>query len=312
MGGSGAVISGNLFLNNTASLGARGVGGGALLAYHVNISVTGNRFISNTTTVHNSLPGLGGGLASGGINLAGTIRGNLFQGNRTNGSGTYFGGATYQWGGSLYYYENQVMGSYGESAIYVENGWAWLEGNHVVDNGTAIGIHLRIGSYGDPTLVNNVVARSGDASVRLYAGKAYPGHAFLVHNTLVGSGTGDGVHVSSAYLTASLTNTIVVSHSWGISNTFPASSTVYADHTLFWANDNDGIVGTNPVYGDPAFIDAAAGDFHLRGGSAAIDAGVEAGVTTDIEGKKRPQGAAPDIGAYEAWVIFLPLLMRGL
>jgi hypothetical protein len=34
-------------------------------------------------------------------------------------------------------------------------------------------------------------------------------------------------------------------------------------------------------------------------GSEAIDRGVEAGVTTDIDGNARPYGPAPDLGAVE-------------
>ncbi len=48
------------------------------------------------------------------------------------------------------------------------------------------------------------------------------------------------------------------------------------------------------------FVDAEGGDFHLKEGSPAIDAGVAVGaVTTDIDGVKRPQGSAFDIGCYE-------------
>jgi hypothetical protein len=87
---------------------------------------------------------------------------------------------------------------------------------------------------------------------------------------------------------------------------------VAADHTLFWANDHDGIQGTNPVFGDPAFVDPGAGDYHLAPGSAAIDAGVEAGESSDVDGDPRPFGPAPDIGADEAWwrKVFLPLVRR--
>ncbi len=49
------------------------------------------------------------------------------------------------------------------------------------------------------------------------------------------------------------------------------------------------------------FVDAEAGDFRLREGSAAIDAGVELDeVPDDRDGVVRPQGGAWDMGAYEA------------
>lgn len=53
------------------------------------------------------------------------------------------------------------------------------------------------------------------------------------------------------------------------------------------------------VLGDPQFINPGNADFHLRSNSPAIDAGVDVGVSEDFDGNVRPQGAAPDIGAFE-------------
>ena len=107
------------------------------------------------------------------------------------------------------------------------------------------------------------------------------------------------------------------STTWGIANTTPASSTFLADHTLFWANTNNGIQGTNPVLnGDPAFVNPASGDYHLGPGSAAIDAGIPTTVTTDMDGDHRPDCVLWDIGADEVqglpcWRVRLPLVLRG-
>lgn len=50
----------------------------------------------------------------------------------------------------------------------------------------------------------------------------------------------------------------------------------------------------------PSFVSAATKDFHLAAGSAAIDAGTPAFAPgVDLDGRARPQGNLPDIGAYE-------------
>ena len=64
-------------------------------------------------------------------------------------------------------------------------------------------------------------------------------------------------------------------------------------------------LGPNSGVGDPLFINAAAGDFHLAGGSPAIDSGIDMGYSTDLEGRSVPRDgngdgvAVPDRGAFE-------------
>lgn len=55
---------------------------------------------------------------------------------------------------------------------------------------------------------------------------------------------------------------------------------------------------TGNVNSDPLLVNPAT-DFHLRTGSAAVDAGAMRSLSFDFEGTKRPQGAGLDIGAYE-------------
>jgi hypothetical protein len=116
-----------------------------------------------------------------------------------------------------------------------------------------------------------------------------------------------------------MTNTIVASHAVGIY--VDSGCTVILEATLWgdgdWANttntDGSGDVkdGEIIVVGDPGFLDPDNGDYHLGPASDAIDAGLDIGVPTDIDGDERPIGADVDIGADEAWRwVFLPLALR--
>ncbi len=58
-------------------------------------------------------------------------------------------------------------------------------------------------------------------------------------------------------------------------------------------------IGYN-LTGNPSFKNPSASDFHLQSGSAAIDTGTTINsVKSDRDGRSRPQGIRPDIGAYE-------------
>lgn len=60
-------------------------------------------------------------------------------------------------------------------------------------------------------------------------------------------------------------------------------------NTIDWGGADTIITGTVNIWDAPAFVDLVEGDYHISSGSAARDAGVDAGVTTDIDGDPRPQ-----------------------
>ena len=151
---------------------------------------------------------------------------------------------------------------------------------------------------GSPQLINVLVANNQDNTGRGQI-EVMGGAPTFLHSTIVGSGTVPGIWVDPS-ATVYLTNTIIASHTIGISST----GTVLGDYNLFFGNGTNRVgtftAGAHDVYSDPAFVNPAVGDFHLRSTSAAIDRGVNAGVTFDVDGEMRPQGPGYDIGFDEA------------
>jgi hypothetical protein len=108
-----------------------------------------------------------------------------------------------------------------------------------------------------------------------------------------------------------MTNTILVSHSIGISVT--AGNTATLERVLRYSNTvNTGgfgtITATNELTGEPAFADDG---YHLTQRSAAIDKGMNAGITSDIDGETRPQWAGFDLRADELpFDVYLPIVVK--
>jgi hypothetical protein len=116
-----------------------------------------------------------------------------------------------------------------------------------------------------------------------------------------------------------ITNTLVS----GVDYAFAAEEINDGELTINHANTlfhDIGIDETRTVGGSPAFSGSGAvyGDpllsssYHLTFGSAAIDAGIDAGVPYDIDGEARPYGDLPDIGADELHMYFsyLPVIVK--
>ena len=125
-----------------------------------------------------------------------------------------------------------------------------------------------------------------------------------------------GIHATYE-ATARLFNTILVSQTVGAyaagEGRITLNSTLWQGNGTDWAGSGT-VNHTNDVWGNPGFVDPGAGDYHLRLTSAAIDRGIDAGVTVDIDGDLRPIGPAPDLGADEfplpVQKIYLPVVAR--
>ena len=85
----------------------------------------------------------------------------------------------------------------------------------------------------------------------------------------------------------------------------PALDVTNIDYNLHWNNPSGNFTNglslrPHDLSSSPAFVDAAAGNYHLTTPSAAINAGTNLGApSTDLDGNTRPYGGKNDIGADE-------------
>jgi uncharacterized repeat protein (TIGR01451 family) len=156
-------------------------------------------------------------------------------------------------------------------------------------------------TFGHVTFLNNVIA--GNFSAGEGGGLSVRGVSLHgLHNTIARNTGKDGIGIHIARdSTVAFTNTILVSHSVGISVTQGNTLTL---NGMLWFNTpvtlthapTTSVAVYNQHGGDPAFT---TDGYHITATSAAIDAGVAAGLTTDLDGDARPLGNAPDLGADE-------------
>ncbi len=330
-GASAAQVMNNVVLSNTAALtGDRGYGGGIALSSSPGVLMQGNQIAYNVAyrgPTWQSSDG-GGVYCSSSHDL--TFRDNVVQGNivNLNASGGTGGGmqlwSCYRATVAHNLFEgnassSQNSGSGGGLYTYAARNLT-LEANRFVDNGAYRGGGLYLGHNTWFTMTNNIVAENvggyEGGGMAFEAWSTEPVTGTLVHNTFAANDRGRykgrvAIHLNESYVTLVLTNNLIYSHTYGVYAV--TTSTVQLDHTLFYANssgDTGGpgtITNTHPITGqDPLLI----ADYHLQAGSPAIDAGMDAGVHTDIDGDTRPQGSGYDVGADEFRGIYLPLVVN--
>jgi hypothetical protein len=259
--------------------------------------------INDNVVRHNTAGQLTIGAAGGmSINSSDGVRveGNTIEGNLASGAGDWYSG------GGLKAYRAQDL---------------LLSGNRVLSNSAMYGGGLYLSADTSFTMTNNIVA--GNVSLDQGGGLAFstrvgePVTGTLLHNTFAANGRGSGegrsaIHTREPYVSLVLTNNLIYSHTYGV--IVVPTSTVRLYNTLVYANDSDTsgageLANTDPITGQDPLLD---GDHHLQTGSPAIDAGIDAGVGTDIDGNARPLGDGYDIGADEFAPrhIYLPLVVR--
>jgi hypothetical protein len=167
-------------------------------------------------------------------------------------------------------------------------------------------------------VVNNIIyantAGAGGDGLAISA----EGSIQVLHNTLAanGNGGGQGLLIFGSNPEVEIYNNLIVGHGTGISATIQTE--VRWDYNGFYDNGADYAAGLpsgpHDVRGDPAFVNSAAGDYHIGPASAGAGRGSDVGVTVDFDGDARPAPPAspPDIGADEIAQrgLFLPLIRK--
>lgn len=264
-------------ISNNRVSGNRAVVGGGVYVYEGAPTFRSNSVASNTSG------DLGGGLFL--YSSDATITANTISSN-TGGGGA---------GGLFAYYRQPTI----SANVVVLNS----------TNGRGGGMYLQGGA---PVLTNNVIAdnqaKGGGSGLCLLDSSPQ-----LLHTTIAGNHGGDGSGVYAFSLqkpsSVTLTNTILVGHKVGIAAGQGYTATLSA--TLWHDNDSNltgNVVHADDYSDDPLF---ESDGYHLTSDSPAVDRGVDAGVTRDMDGQPRPQGAGYDIGAdeYGHWPTYLPLLV---
>jgi uncharacterized repeat protein (TIGR01451 family) len=294
-----ARLVGNTIRGNTAAGWYGAAGGGVLLQESPNVALTGNTIQGNATQV-------GGGVFAIGSDGV-TLSGNTIISNADGGSHTFYeGGGVCLWDSeNATLSGNTIQGNSSDEAGGIclkDSDNATLSGNTIRGNSGSVGNGVSIWNSENARLDNNVIADNqnwwGGSAVFVTGSTVTLRHTTLARNGGSGLSVTDGWS-GEAHSSVVLINTVLVSHTVGI--TVTGGSTATLDGILWYENKmNTGgpgtITVTHQITGSPAF---AADGYHITSASAALDAGVDAGVTTDIDGDPRPLGGGYDLGADE-------------
>jgi hypothetical protein len=128
---------------------------------------------------------------------------------------------------------------------------------------------------------------------------------------VLGSGSGIEIWANSAdpVSNVNIVNNILINNfGYGIKGSYAGMSDIFVSDNLIFENTG-GITAyiqeakktktENPLFSNDSSSYTNSSDFRLQSTSPAIDAGANVGLTADFEGTPVPQGAAPDIGAFE-------------
>jgi parallel beta-helix repeat protein len=183
----------------------------------------------------------------------------------------------------------------GQVGIYLNHATdVKVHDNKVHDGGTT-GIQFSVGDYATgPKLTSrnevyrNLVFRQKENGIEFWQTKTGTMKGNRIYNNVVYGNGGAGFLIENVGGNLIHNNIVAANRAGTEGNAVRKNS---FSHNLFFGNRDGGETGSANPSGDPRFVDAKKGDFRLRAGSPAIDAGKAMGLPH--------VGKAPDLGAFE-------------
>lgn len=328
---TGYTIAASDFVSNTVF----GGDGGAIYAEGP-LTISGSQFTRNA--VFGTVSPQGGAVH----HRSGTLAGLLIATDNvyTENYAAQQGGAVFTQGGA---FSRELIANNRSDS---EGGGLAVQGNTTISHtvftgnvGTLSGALLASGQSGNAitlTVLNSLFHNNGFVQPNTFAVgaemKVFDANLILVNNTFAdpqmpnGAIFRHGVQVFRSAVQAH--NNLFANyptHALGHGDPPPVTSSLVEDHNLFHnaplgnfaANLSS---GGNSLTAEPRFVDAAAGNYRLRGDSPAIDAGLDSvlppALDVDLDGQPRRFDGPPvtanlvDIGAYESRKL-LPVAVAG-
>ncbi len=313
-GSNGAIIESNEFYRNDSHLNGKGNGGAVyIVSSGGTVEISDNDIYENEDSSTTSYDHSGVGILiyynTGQI----LIHGNNIHDNNPNdedywGIGVELVACT----DSVILEQNRIISNNGSNAIHLEQSVATIQQNTIINPDLIVGILLSGAPSTGGTVVirNNIIAEN---SINVYiTGDSEIYTVNMFYNTI--SNATSGIFIANN-ADVVVDSSIITNHGTGITVGAGPGIILNVYNTLFNGNGDNGVIGTNPLYGDPLYADPTDHDYHVRWNSAAIDRlPVDGLASVDIDGDPRPMGfnSTPyDVGADEFWwKYFAPMISK--